>query len=248
MSHRWLLPLLAMIAAPAGAAPTDITVRVLSEGAKFVGTTMGGVEIVLRDARSGAILAQGRTEGSTGDTARIMAPAPRLARRADAGAAAFRARIDIAEPTLVQLEAYGPIAQPQAAVRVTAQRWILPGLAQDIGDGWVVELPGLVVDAVAPAAHQRLGNRTVALVANVSMMCGCPIEPGSLWDAARFEVEAELASRAGRRRVPLAYAGETGRFAADLTDVAPGDYLVTVTAVDRDSGATGVDRTSFLMR
>jgi len=246
--RRWVLPLLALAAAPAAAEPTAITVRVLSEGAKFVGTTMGGVDIVLRDAQSGAILAQGVTEGTTGDTKRIMAPAPRLARRADPEAAAFRATIDIDAPTLVQLEAYGPRAQPQAAVRVTAQRWILPGRAQDVGDGWVVELPGLVVDAVAPAAHQRFGRAAVALTANVSMMCGCPIEPGSLWDAARFDVAAELAAGDVRRRVPLAYAGTTGRFAAEVADLPPGDYLVTMTAVDRDSGATGVDRTSFLVR
>ena len=35
------------------AEPTDITVRVLSKDAKFVGTSMGGVRITLRDAETG---------------------------------------------------------------------------------------------------------------------------------------------------------------------------------------------------
>ena len=94
--------------------------------------------------------------GSTGDTARIMTGGPRGTPLADEASAAFRTRIDIDEPRLVEVVAYGPLAQPQAAVRVTAQRWIVPGRPATQGDGWVLELPGLVVDLVEPAAHQRV--------------------------------------------------------------------------------------------
>ena len=61
----------------ATAEPTDLVIRVISEGGKFVGTSMGGAEIIVRDVRSGDVLARGRTAGSTGDTARIMAGGPR---------------------------------------------------------------------------------------------------------------------------------------------------------------------------
>ena len=49
-------------ATPALAVPTPVTVRVLSQGAKFIGTGMGGVDVVLADAATGAKLAEGRIE------------------------------------------------------------------------------------------------------------------------------------------------------------------------------------------
>ena len=151
------LPALILAGLPVAAAaePTDLVIRVISEGGKFVGTSMGGAEIIVRDVRSGEVLAHGRTAGSTGDTARIMKGGPRGTPLADETAAAFRTTIDIDEPRLVEVEAYGPLAQPQAAVRVTSQRWVLPGRGATQGDGWLLELPGLVVDLVEPAAHQR---------------------------------------------------------------------------------------------
>jgi len=57
---------------PIAAEPTAVDVRVISKGAKFVGTSMGGCEVVIRDAETGEILARGKTAGSTGDTDRIM--------------------------------------------------------------------------------------------------------------------------------------------------------------------------------
>ncbi len=245
-----LAAMLALSPASVSAEPTDVVVRVLSQGAKFVGSSMGGAHIVLRDARSGAILAEGPTSGSTGATARIMAGGRRGTPLADAGSAAFRARIDIDQPVLVDVEAHGPGAQRQAAVRVTVQRWLLPGQPV-IGDGWVLELPGLVVDAIEPAAHQRLGQgASVRIGVNVAMMCGCPIEPGGLWDADRFDVRADIAGTApgaAVTRLPLRYGGRTGYFTAELKTPASGDYVVTISALDRQSGATGVDGTTFIV-
>jgi len=56
----------------AWAEPTDIVVRVLSKDAKFIGTSMGGMQVTLRDAHTGEILATGLTRGGTGDTKRLM--------------------------------------------------------------------------------------------------------------------------------------------------------------------------------
>src|SRR5690625_5785628 len=47
---------------------TPVTIRVLSHDAKFIGTSMGGVEIVIRDVGTGEILSSGITSGGTGDT------------------------------------------------------------------------------------------------------------------------------------------------------------------------------------
>lgn len=233
----------------AAAEPTDLVIRVISEGGKFVGTSMGGAEIIVRDVRSGEVLARGSTTGSTGDTARIMAGGPRGTPLADEASAAFRTRIDIDEPRLVEVEAYGPLAQPQAAVRVTAQRWILPGRSATQGDGWVLELPGLVVDLVEPAAHQRgPAGTSIRLAANVALMCGCPIEPGGIWDAARYDVRATL-QRDGQPagEVRLSYGGSTGYFTGTFPAEKAGAHIITATAVDTKTGATGVDATSIVI-
>jgi len=42
-----------MAAAVASAEPTKITVRVLAKDSKFVGTSTGGMRIILRDAHTG---------------------------------------------------------------------------------------------------------------------------------------------------------------------------------------------------
>jgi hypothetical protein len=245
---------LAFLAAPVAAEPTDVHVRVLSLGAKFVGSSMGGVEVVLRDVATGAILSRGMVEGSTGDTAKIMGGGPRNTPVSTADSGVFRGVIDIDEPRLVQVEARGPLAQPQAAVTVTSQQWILPGKGpgrgMTAGDGWLLELPGLVVDAVEPAAHEVLakGTATRRVAVNVALMCGCPITPGGMWAAERFDVRASVRRGGGAPfEVSLAYAGRTGHFAADLPLKGSGAYVVTLSAVDTKTGATGVDRTSFLL-
>ena len=62
--------ILAGLPVTAAAEPTDLVIRVISEGGKFVGTSMGGAEIILRDVRSGEVLAScvdligGKTHGS----------------------------------------------------------------------------------------------------------------------------------------------------------------------------------------
>ncbi len=43
----------------------------------------------------------------------------------------------------------------------------------------------------------------MAVRANVALMCGCPIEPGKLWDADTLEVEA-IVTRNGKRLPPVA--------------------------------------------
>lgn len=245
-----LVAVAALLLAPLAAAePTEIEVRLLSKGAKFVGTSMGGVLVTLRDAQTQELLASGVVQGSTGDTERIMqAPQPHHDPVSTPDAAVFRATLDLAAPRLVEVAASGPLGQRQAANRVTSTMWVVPGKHVKGGDGWRLELPGFAVDVLAPPAHQLLRGlpQQVAVRANVVMMCGCPIEPGGLWDADRFEVRAQV-SRDGKRlrELPLRYAGETSQFAAELEIDAPGSYEVLVYAYDPANGNTGLDRTTF---
>ena len=98
------LPFLAPIAALAE--PTEIVVRVLGNDSKFIGTSMGGMRVTLRDAQTGEILATGLTQGATGDTRRIMhEDGGRRAQLSDDSAAKFVATIDLDEPRLIEVEA-----------------------------------------------------------------------------------------------------------------------------------------------
>lgn len=242
----------AVAADAALAEPTEITVRVISKDAKFIGTSMGGIRITLRDAQTGEILASGLTRGGTGDTKRIMhADGGRRAQLADESAAKFVATLELGEPRLIEVEAYGPLAQAQAAHRVISSQWVVPGRHLSAGDGWMLELPGFVVDVLAPAAHVKLPADTnrVELRANVAMMCGCPVEPKGIWDADRYEVKA-IVRRDGEpaERVDLTYAGETSQFAGIVPITARGVYDILVYAYDPANGNTGVDRTTFIVQ
>lgn len=238
-------------AAAAAAEPTRIAVRVLSRDAKFVGSSMGGVLVTLRDAQSGELLASGTTTGSTGDTALTMhAHGGRRAVLADENAAVWRTTLDLSQPRQIEVSASGPQGQVQAGNRVSATQWVVPGRHLDGGNGWLLELPGFAVDILAPPAHVKLRGAVteVAVRANVTMMCGCPIEPGGLWDADAYEVRA-LVRRDGELvgEHPLSYAGETSQFAADIPVDLPGLYDVTVFAYDPANGNTGLDRTTFFV-
>jgi len=116
-------------------------------------------------------------------------------------------------------------------------------------DGSVLELPGFGLAVLAPPAHVKLsGVKRVDVRANVIMMCGCPIEPGGLWDADKYEVQA-IVSRDGKEvsRIPMRFAGETSQFAVKVPIGEPGFYEVIVYAHDPGNGNTGLDRTTFIV-
>jgi hypothetical protein len=166
----------------------------------------------------------------------------------DAGV--YRARVDLAEPRKLKVTARGPLAQPQAINTVSMTQWVVPGKDIAGGDGLLLEMPGFVVDILAPPAHQKrsAGAEPIEVRANVTMMCGCPIVPGGLWDADQYEVAAIV--RRDGETVPgfeLSYAGETSQFSGRLDVSEPGAYEVTVYAYDPENGNTGVDKTSFIL-
>jgi hypothetical protein len=240
------------LAAPAWAVPTEVTVRVLARDAKFIGTGMGGVRVTLRDAGTGKVLAEGETRGGTGDTGRIMRrPHRRGEALSEGGAAAFSATLDLDAPTRVEVVAEGPARPAGAAGRVTATQWVVPGRHLTGGDGWLLVMPGFAVAVVDPPADLALGGapRPVALTVDVTMMCGCPVEPGGLWDADKYEVRA-LVRRDGAPvgEVALAYAGVTNRFSGTLTVDRPGAWEAVIYAYDPETGNTGLDRAAFRVR
>jgi hypothetical protein len=217
------------------AEPTQIAVRVISADAKFIGDSMGGAAVILRDARTGKLLVQGKTKGGTGDTKKIMEASGRSPLRATPDAAAFVATIDIVRPTLVEAVIKGPSAKPQSAVTVRSQRWLLPGKDLTIGDGWTIELPGL---AITPQITRNDAGLWVD--AKVELMCGCPITPGGLWDAAEYEVEVTVWK--GSRLLgsaPMAFIEAPGRFAGTIPTPATGRYRIVLFARNLKTGNSG---------
>jgi hypothetical protein len=235
MSRLILAAAFCALAGAAAAEPTEVTVRAFAKDAKFIGESMGGVAITLTDAVSGRVLASGMTAGATGDTAKLVT-APRVRGQPVAGPtdAKFAATLNIDQPTLVTATAKGPMGKPDAVITTTSQMWLLPGKAIS-GDGWVIELPGLVVEPTLVTA----GDLTVT--AKVTLMCGCPISPGTTWDADHYEVVATVMQGARAVKVvTLPYAGTTSTFAASVPGLAAGAYSVVITAHNSRTGNTGV--------
>ncbi len=231
------------------AEPTQITVRVISKDAKFIGTSMGGALVTIREAATGELLAKGRTSGDTGSTDIIMIePRARGTVLSGDGGAKFETELDIKTPRQLEVTVSGPMAQRQATNRASSTMWVIPGKHITGGDAWLIELPGLVVDVLAPpaAGHFEGGAQDVTLEVNVAMMCGCPIEPDGLWDANGLEVAALLRHNGNDvGSLTMTYAGETGQFAADWSVTEPGLYEAIVYAFDPDNGNTGLDRVTF---
>ena len=229
----------ACLAFPALAEPTEVTVRIISQDAKFVGTSMGGVRITLSNAQTGEVLAEGMTEGGTGDTAKIMHSEGRSPDRADASAAAFVTTLDLSEPALVTMEAHGPLGYPGSAMSISQQRWIMPGEAVTAGGGWIAELPGLVI-----APDVRMDGPMVQIAAKVSPMCGCPIAPGGLWDAAEYEVEASLWQEGAKlAEAPMTFTAAPGGYSGAIALPGSGRFKLVLFARNTRTGNSGYAET-----
>lgn len=241
-------------ATPAPApAPTEVVVRVISQDAKWVGDLTGGAEVRLVDVASGALLAEGKVVGSTGDTPAIMAAQGRAPLRSTEGSAAFRTALSIDRPTLVRVEVRGPLGYPQTMQRASSERWLIPGQSMAGADGWVIELPGLAITLVDTPAKPQQGTARQGtarqgtpqqLTAHVQLMCGCPITAGGMWDAAEYSVTTEiLQPGAAAVRMPMTFAEAPGRYATRWTPAQRGKAEITITAINRRTGNAGVLRT-----
>ncbi len=142
-----------MLAAISEASSTKVVVRALAKDAKFIGASMGGALVIIRNSETGEILSKGLTSGGTGNTDVLMkTPIRRHSSVTDEKTAKFETTIDISEPVLATIEVSGPQGHKQASIKSSTQVWLIPG--KDItGDGIVVEMPGFVVDVMAPQAH-----------------------------------------------------------------------------------------------
>ncbi|MBL0171013.1 MAG: hypothetical protein IPP90_09825 [Gemmatimonadaceae bacterium] len=222
---------------------TRIVTHVVTHDAKLIGSAVGGVRVVIRDASTDRILAEGRHEGGTGDTRRIMQD-PR--KRGDtiftaADGARYEASVSISVPTMVDISAEGPLGYPDQLTRASKQLLLLPG--RDVGgDGIVLELHGFIIDLMGPDTTQALpASASLKVRARVRMLCSCPTQPGGMWEV------RDLTARLVRdnvvvREATLSYGGEQSVYTGELAPVEPGVYMLEVIAASPGSATFGIVR------
>ncbi len=224
--------------------PTRVMVRVIARDAKIIGSNVGGVLVRVSDAETGDLLAEGQQSGTTGSTQLIMSAARTrdMSLYNTEGAAGYLAEIPLTEPTVVNIVAMGPLGYSQAVRSASKQMLLVPG-GHIEGDGVVLELHGFIVEILAPEPLTPVGG-TLDVKVRVRMMCGCPIEPGGMWDADNMTFVARL--KADGRVVAAAeldYAGDSSIFGGKLiVPVARPEGDVTVEVIVADPGRQNIGR------
>jgi len=248
-----LLLLTGLLAGPLHAQPqpesTRVVVRAASNDAKLVQDPVGGAHIRIVNTETGEVLAEGTQRGDSGSTEKIMRqPRSRGTSIYDTpGAAHFETTLMLERPTRVRVTARGPLDYPHAQQRTSKTLLLMPG--EDVtGDGLVLTLHGFIVEALQPTDPSVSVGKTIDVRARVRMMCGCPTEPGGLWDSNRYTIRAVLVGPDGSvvAASPLSYAGTTSEYEGMVTVPAGGATQLRVTAVDAErvnAGATTVDLT-----
>ncbi|HEY7216535.1 MAG TPA: hypothetical protein VIC28_18075 [Thermoanaerobaculia bacterium] len=254
------------------AASTSITVRVQAKGGKFLADDIGGSEVTIRDAQTGEWLAgglalgtdsgsqsNGYSKGASLNTI-VTPPAspggPYVVSWLSAGdtTSGLTADLAISRPTLLEITAYGPLGGLQSAHRVTTTQWIVPGQSLTEPPGFIVEIPGLLVQVMEPATHLAITSLpyTVPLQANVTMMCGCQIDEGASWIPSDFEVTAAIGpvGQPAAETVPLYFADSPSLFSGSYTVPAgtTGYYQAVITAVQLSTGNTGTGTATFFIK
>lgn len=234
------------------AAETKIMIRAKARDAKFIGSSLGGAHIIVRNKLNQQILAEGNTVGSTGNTDLIMKnPKLRGNSIADAQTAGFLASVDIDEPTFVNIEVISPLNNKQAQATVSTELWLIPG-KHILGDGIVLEIPGFIIDILKPRTHQYIPLNTIkdkpfTFQANIVMMCGCVIDKNGIWNSDEIEVKGIL-KKEGKfmKNVELSLVS-TNLFEGNTVINTAGNYELILYAYYEKSGNTGVDKINYVV-
>ncbi|MEF8817870.1 MAG: hypothetical protein V5A58_13855 [Salinibacter sp.] len=245
-----LLPLfvagLALLVGPVLAQPqpesTRVVVRAASNDAKLLHDGVGGALIRIVNTETGEVLAEGVQRGTSGNTEQIMRqPRERGAAVYDTpDAAKFETTLMLARPTTVTVTALGPRDYPQAQKRTSTTMTLMPG-EHMTGNGIVLPLHGFIVEVLRPTTSSAAPGETIDVRARVRMMCGCPTEPGGLWDASRYTIQAKLVGPDGGvvATAPLSYTGTTSEYEGTITVPSEGATQLRVTSVDAERANAG---------
>lgn len=264
-------------------AKTDFTFRVQALGGKFLADDIGGARIVIHDADSGEVLAQGITRGDSGS---LVGPPPSPAPYAptrpqtiaasknlvvlgdgaaawwlvpDAGSSKFVASLDLDGPTRVRVVVRGPLGGLQSANEVETFLWLTPGQPAPPEPGYVIQLPGLLVQPLSPQIHSQVQpGAQIGFMAKVAMMCGCPItqvtaDNPAYWPSSDFVVQARVQQSGsdGVTTFPMTITAAASVFSSasqfDVPKTGKGTsfYEVTFTAFQISTGNAGSGTVNF---
>lgn len=234
------------------ATETKVMIRAKAKDAKFIGSSLGGAHIIIRNKLNQQILAEGNTTGNTGNTDLIMkTPKVRGNSIADEQTGGFLATVDIDEPTFVTIEVISPLSNRQAQAAVSTEMWLIPG-KNILGEGIIIEIPGYIIDILKPRTHQYIGlntikNKPFLFQANIVMMCGCVIEKGGVWNSDEIEVKGIL-KKDGKfiKNIDLAWVSTNLFEGSDMINKA-GNYELTLYAYHAKTGNTGVDKVNYVV-
>ena len=234
------------------ATETKVMIRAKARDAKFIGSSLGGAHIIVRNKLNQKILAEGNTTGSTGNTDLIMkTPKIRGNSIADDQTGGFMATIDIDEPTFINIEVISPLNSKQAQAVVSTELWLIPG-KNILGEGIVLEIPGYIIDILKPRTHQYIGLKTIKdkpflFQANIVMMCGCVIEKGGVWNSDEIEVTGIL-KKDGKfvKNIDLSWVS-TNLFEGSHIINTAGNYELVLYAYHEKTGNTGVDKVNYVV-
>jgi hypothetical protein len=102
--------------------------------------------------------------------------------------------------------------------------------------GFTVEL----VDAPSEVA----GGETLTVSAKITMLCGCPTEPGGRWDADGYDLSLALVGDSGVVvSGALLYSGETSHYRGEIAIPAglePGAFRLRIVAVQASRANAGM--------
>src|SRR6185295_1086681 len=242
--------------------PTRINVRVVAKFGKYLGDDIGGALITIHDVHTGELLARGTTSGGSGLKKLMDISITRAQVLTVEQASVFTTTLEIDEPRLIRVTALGPLAAQQSANTVSQTQWIYPGknlTGESNGSGFLLEIPGLVVQILNPPTHflPVTAPQRIEIRANVTMMCGCPIE-NAPWTPDLFEVTAFI--KRGEfysLEFPLTFDqkapdGIPSQFSVTWQvpkneTPQPEIYEITVFAFQQETGNTGVDKVTVII-
>ena len=129
--------------------------------------------------------------------------------------------------------------------------WLIPG--KDIlGDGIILEIPGFIIDILAPRTHQYISlnsvkNTPFKVQANIVMMCGCVINEGGIWNSKDIEVKGILKKDGEHiKDIDMSLTG-INLFEGNINLTSAGNYELIVYAYNAKSGNTGVDKVNYII-
>jgi hypothetical protein len=124
---------------------------------------------------------------------------------------------------------------------------VVPG-QHVLGDGIILEMYGFTVEVIEPSTDlTRAGGQEVLVRARVTMLCGCPTEPGGIWDSTDYTIEARIVLEGEVvEMVTLVFAGETSIYEGQITVPASVEGLsLQVLAMDAAKGNFGMFERTF---